>query len=120
MGSASPKLAGLVLWSLALWTVALLVLLTPILVVRAGQHDTTPGRGLGYLGLFFMAFTVVVVVPVVLAGVWLAGYIYWRGRTAALGQPAGWRAWKVLGYLGLGLVSVYVVGLSAWNLFLTG
>ena len=115
-----PAAATVLLW---LWT-ALLVLITaavcliPLSIVRTAQHDTTPGAGVGYLFVFLFFVTLAALAPRLAGGLWLAGYAFWRSHMTAAGRPVGWRRSKVITYVLLAVLSVYVLSITACNAWL--
>ncbi|TMF56828.1 MAG: hypothetical protein E6I16_13685 [Chloroflexi bacterium] len=115
-----PATATVLLW---LWTTLLLLVtagacLIPVAIVRTAQHDTTPEAGVGYLFLLIFFVTLVAPVPLLAGGLWLAGYAFWRSHMTAAGRPVGWRRSKVITYVLLAVLSVYVLSITACNAWL--
>jgi len=112
-----PAAATVLLW---LWT-ALLVLITaavcliPLSIVRTAQHDTTPGAGVGYLFVFLFFVTLAALAPLLAGGLWLAGYAFWRSHMVAASKSVGWRMSRVITYVLLAVLTVYVLSFTACN-----
>ena len=68
------------------------------------------------LALLVLSF--VLPVPLVLAGLWLGGYGFWRGRVLADGKKPAWSLRRVIAYLCIAVIAVYVLAFSAWNALL--
>ncbi len=109
---------GIVVWSALIGSLSLVVTIVPALFMRMSAGDQTPGAGLGAFGLTLLVLSLIVPAPLLLAGLWLGGYGFWRGRMLAEGKRPSWSLRKVIASLCLAVLSVYVLAFSAWNALL--
>jgi hypothetical protein len=109
---------GLVVWSVLIGLLTLSVTIVPAVFLRTSAGDQTSGAGLGAFGLTLLVLSLIVPAPPLLAGLWLGGYGFWRGRMVAQGKRPSWSLRKVIAYLCLAVLSVYVLAFTAWNTLL--
>ena len=104
------------IWTGLMAFITVVVCVIPWRLIRsAAQHDTTPGAGLGYVGILFLYLPFAAVAPAVLAALWLSGYGFWRRHMTARDRSAGWRMSKVFTYLGLAVLAAYVLTFTGCN-----
>ena len=106
---------GLVIWSVVVAAVCLLVTIGPAVALRPDSNEADRA---GAALITVLLLNYIFLAPALLAGVWLGGYGFWRGKVLEEGKKPAWSVGHVMVYLGIAVIAIYVLTLCAWRALL--